>query len=196
MTRWRLARMLVCVAALALAPGQARADGWLTGFYGVTYNDLLPDDRKPKTWGVGFGSMGQGVIGFETELSFSPDFFGESEDRLVGDNSVFTWMNNMMIGVPIGGQGGFGVRPFLTGGIGLIRQRVESVGDLIDFSNNGFAYDFGAGVMVFFGKNFGVRADYRYYQNFEANDLLDVVFGDEADAFEFTRVSGAVVLRF
>jgi len=196
MRRWHWARVWTCVAVLALAPGRAHADGWLTAFYGVAYNDLTRDDSKPKTFGFGFGSMGQGVIGFETELSFSPDFFAESEDRLVGDNSVFTWMNNMMIGVPIGGQGGFGVRPFLTGGIGLIRQRVESVGDLIDFSNNGFAYDIGAGVMVFFGKNFGVRGDYRYYQNFEANDLLDVVFGDEADAFEFTRISGAVVLRF
>ena len=196
MTRWRWAWVWAWVAVLVLAPAPARADRWVTGFYGVAYNDLTPDDSKPTTYGFGFGSMGSGVFGFETELSFAPDFFGESEDRLVGDNSVFTWMNNVIVGVPVGGQGGFGVRPFLTGGIGLVRQRVESVGDLLEFSNNGFAYDFGAGVMVFFGKAFGIRADYRYYSNFEANDLLDYLQGDDADAFSFTRVSGAVVLRF
>jgi len=196
MKRWRRARVWFGVAVLALLPATAQADGWLTAFYGVAYNDFTPEDSNPKTWGFGFGSMGRGIVGFETEISFSPDFFGESEDYLVGDNSVFTWMNNMIVGVPIGGQTGFGVRPFLTGGVGLVRQRVESVGDLLDFSNNGFAYDVGAGVMVFFGRNFGVRADYRYYSNFEANDLLDFITGGEADAFEFTRLSGAVVLRF
>jgi opacity protein-like surface antigen len=196
MVPWRWARVGVCAAVLVLAPGRAQADGWLTAFYGVAYNDFTPEDSKPKSWGFGFGSMGRGVVGFETEVSFSPDFFGESEDFIVGDNSVFTWMNNMIIGVPIGGQSGFGVRPFLTGGVGLVRQRVESVGDLLDFSNNGFAYDFGAGVMVFFGKTFGVRADYRYYSNFETNDLIDFITSGKADAFEFTRITGAVVFRF
>jgi opacity protein-like surface antigen len=175
-----------------LCPAVASADGWISPFFGVNFGGQVPEDREPKTYGVGIGGMGGGIFGFETELSFSPDFFGESDDVVLGSNSVLTWMNNVLIGVPIGGQHGFGVRPFVAGGIGLIRRRAEFASDLIELSSNDFAWDFGGGVMVFFGNNFGIRGDYRYYRNFSEDDE-DFDVGEQ---FNFSRVSGAVVFRF
>ena len=64
-----------------------------------------------------------------------------------GSNNVLTAMGNVIIGIPIGGTKGAGVRPYVTGGLGLIRT---SYGDLLNFdavSNNDFGYNLGAGVM-------------------------------------------------
>jgi opacity protein-like surface antigen len=130
----------------------------------------------------------------------TPDFFGESDDVLLGDNNVLTWMGNVLIGVPVGGQSGFGLRPFATGGVGLIRRRVESTGDLLELSSNDFGYNVGAGLMIFFGDRFGIRGDYRYYRNFSTSDFdldfLDDLLGEEAEEFSFSRFSGAFVIRF
>ena len=184
------------VFAAVLMPGPAQADGWIAPFFGVNFEGSTPVDTKPKTYGIGIGSMGGGIFGFETELSVSPDFFGESDDVLLGDNNVLTWMGNVLIGVPVGGQSGFGVRPFFTGGVGLIRRRVETAGALLDVSSNDFGYNLGGGVMVFFSNRIGIRGDYRYYSNFSTSDFGLDFLGEEADEFSFSRVSGAFVIRF
>lgn len=180
------------VLLVLTCPAVARADGWISPFFGVNFGGKVPEEREPKTYGVGIGGMGGGIFGFESEISFSPDFFGESDDVFLGSNNVLTWMNNVMIGVPIGGQHGFGVRPFVTGGIGLIRRRVEVASDLVELSSNDFAYDVGGGVMIFFGSHFGIRGDYRYYRNFGEDDEEF----DPGETFDFSRVSGAAVFRF
>jgi len=196
-------------AALALlllaAPAPARADGWISFFYGTTIDGTTPADvaaleeRNPKAYGVAFGNMRGGIFGFETEIAFSPDFFGESDDRFFGDNSVLTWMGNFMLGVPLGSPTGFSFRPFAAGGFGLIRQRIESPSEAFGFDANAFGYDVGAGAMLFFGRNFGIRADYRYYKSFDAFEIFDDVIGSdlvEEQHLDFTRVTGSVVLRF
>jgi opacity protein-like surface antigen len=187
---------LVLVFAAVLMPGRAEADGWVAPFFGVNFDGSTPADTKPKTYGISMGSMGGGIFGFETELSVSPDFFGESDDVLLGDNNVLTWMGNVLVGVPVGGQSGFGVRPFFTGGVGLIRRRVETAGELLEISSNDFAYNLGGGVMVFFGNRIGIRGDYRYYRNFSTSDLGLDFLGEEADEFSFSRLSGALIIRF
>ena len=203
--RSRAVTRAALVLLLAAAPAPARADGWISFFYGTTLAGTTPADvaaleeRNPKAYGVTLGKMRGGIFGFETEIAFSPDFFGESGDRFFGDNSVLTWMGNVLVGVPLGNPTGFSARPFVAGGFGLIRQRIESPSEAFGFDSNALGYDLGVGAMLFFGRNFGIRADYRYYRSFEAFEIVDIIGGGdliEDEHLDFTRFTGALVLRF
>ena len=80
-------------------------------------------DAKRFDWGASFAWMGGGVFGFEGDIGYSPDFYGKSD---VGGSSVLSLMGNVLLGVPFGGQKGFGVRPYGLVGIGVLRSDLES----------------------------------------------------------------------
>ena len=46
-------------------------------------------------------------------------------------------MGNLLIGVPFGGQQGFGFRPFGLVGFGVLRSDLDSFTELVGFDNNG-----------------------------------------------------------
>ena len=116
--------------------------------------------------------MGAGIIGGEVGFGFNPSFFGSKSE--FGDNNVMDLMGNVIIGIPVGGTHGGGFRPFVTGGLGLIRIDGGSVFDNVDSSNH-FAYNLGAGAMGFFNDHVGIRGDVRYLRTLNGNvvDRLD-----------------------
>lgn len=192
-----LALSVTCVAALLTAPATARADGFISPYVGTLFGGTLGDfdvEERPYTIGVSFGSMGGGIFGFEADVAFSPDFLGDSESFFIGKTSVTTAMANVLVGAPIGGQAGAGVRPYVTGGVGAIRQQVEAFGDFLEFTSTDFGYNLGGGVMVFFGERAGVRADVRCFRNFQKSD--DGLFDLEAGTFSFSRATVGAILRF
>ena len=194
----RRALMTCAVATAVLLPCPAVADGFFVPYYGAAFGgsvDEIDDTRKPATWGVCIGSMGGGVLGFEADVTFSPDFFADSDDAIIGDNSVTTVMGNVLLGVPLGGQSGPGVRPYFAAGIGLIRQRVDSFEDIAEFSSNNFGYNFGGGLFIFLGSKFGVRGDFRYVRSFEEDEdtILPLL---EPGTFNYARATVGVVFRF
>ncbi len=70
--------------------------------------------------------MGAGIFGFEVDFGYAPNFFESTEgdaDFDYGDSNVTTLMANVILGIPIGGQTGLGIRPYVSGGVGLIRSR-------------------------------------------------------------------------
>ena len=195
-------RTLLVTALVCVLPSAARADGYLVPFFGSAFGGTigefeLPDDsRKPFTWGVCVGSMGGGVFGFETDIAFTPDFFADSDDLFLGGNSVTTAMGSVIIGVPMGGQRGAGFRPYFTAGLGLIRQRVESFGDVVEFSSNNFGYSLGGGAFIFFSAKIGIRGDFRYFRNFQQDEDAFLGLDVETGTLSFTRASLGMVFRF
>jgi hypothetical protein len=200
---WKRRLLTGALAALVcLAPPAASADGFFAPFYGKVGEAPGTEAGRsdPEAFGVSFGWMNNGVFGVETDISFAPDFFGDSDDLLIGSNSVTTFMGNAILGIPLGGKTGFSVRPYVVGGFGGVRQRVEDFGSLIGFSNVSWGYDVGGGAFVYFTRNFGVRGDYRYFKStFDAEDLLGIIGidpdGDEVDV-DFKRYTIAVSLRW
>jgi hypothetical protein len=203
-TNWLPARMVhslvtaVLLAGLSASP--ARADGLFIPFIGVNFGgdagsefgDAL--DASRFNWGASLAWMGGGVFGFEGDFGYSPDFFGKSD---LGDSSVFTVFGNMLLGVPFGGQQGFGVRPYALAGIGWLHPRGDAFEGGVEFSEDKVGWDFGGGVMLFFGSHFGLRGDVRYFRTFEALDLLDIEFEDDGPGeLDFTRGSLGFVFRF
>ena len=190
---------IAMLAAMVSMPAAAHADGLLIPFFGVNFGgDSGKDfggavDSSRFNWGVGVSFMGAGVIGVEGEISYTPDFYGKSD---LGDSSALTMMGNLVVGVPLGGQQGFSVRPYAVGGIGVIRSNVNAFGDPLEVEENQFGWNFGGGVMMFFSDHIGIRGDIRYFRTFDEIDFLGIDGGTQIDTVDFTRGSIGFIYRF
>ena len=181
-------------AAMILVPVQARADGFVTPWVGSAFGSNIKNGQT--TFGGSAGGMGAGIIGGEADFGWSPSFFGTQSD--FGNNTVMDLMGNLIIGAPIGGQHGASIRPYVVGGVGLIRSQIDG-GALTNFapaqSTNMFGWDAGAGVMGYFAQHVGVRGDVRYLR--AMSDLTTNVRSIDlnGDRLHFWRASIGVVLR-
>jgi len=192
----RVLKFLILTAALAvtLAPALAHAEGyvspWVAANAGTRFGDF---DNGRAGFGVDAGGMGKGIIGGELDFGFSPSFFGTKS--VFGNNSVIDLMGNVIVGVPVGGTRGAGVRPFVTGGLGLIRTQVDGLNN-IDASNNMAGWNLGAGVRGYFNDHVGWRGDVRYLRSFEdTNTGINIIDFNQAGQFHFWRAGVGVVLR-
>lgn len=184
--------ILTGAMALVLAPIQARADMFISPWVGSAFGSSLHNGRT--TVGVSAGGMGAGIIGGEVDLGFNPSFFGNQAD--FGNNTVWNLMGNLIVGAPVGGQHGPGIRPYVVGGVGLIRTQIDG-GTLskISSSDNMFGWDAGAGVMGYFSDHVGLRGDMRYLR--ATHDMNSGVNSLDlsGNRLHFWRASVGVVLR-
>jgi opacity protein-like surface antigen len=188
-------------AAVALAPVPAHAEGyfspWIAVNAGTGFDTNVPSNSFDNgRMGVGFqaGAMGHGIVGGELDLGWSPSFFGTKND--FGNNSVIDVMGNVIIGVPVGGTHGAGIRPYVTAGLGLIRTQIDG-GTIatVSSSNNDFGWNAGAGVMGYFADHVGVRGDVRYLRNINNNSTSLTNINFDPGSFHFWRASIGIVLR-
>jgi opacity protein-like surface antigen len=199
---------LVLLATFA-APSQARADWLFTPWIGAnwggaaTFTDFFGDFddefERRVNFGATLGWMGGGFIGFDIDFGYSPNFFENTvgdEDFGFGDSNVTTLMANVKLGIPIGGQSGFGIRPYASGGIGLIQSHLEDPEQLLeDVDSNDLGFNVGAGITGFFTDNFGITGDIRYFRSLQDNEPDDE-FDVSLSAFRFWRGSAGVTFRF
>ena len=184
----------VVTAVLLCAPTSARADWLLTPFAGVTFGGAAENEHL--TYGGSIGYMGAGIIGFEVDFGYTPEFFAVDDDVLdiVSDSNVTTLMANVLVGAPIGGDNA-SVRPYVSGGAGLLRASVTDASDLFNVSNNDFGVNVGAGVMAFFNDRVGLRGDFRYFRSLvdpEEDNEFDIDFS----GFDFWRATVGVTFKF
>ena len=112
-----------------LLPGStaqpARADWLFTPSLGAAFGGDAPS--QPITYGGSAAFLRAGVVGVEFDAAVTPDFFG-NDTPSIGDSNVTTVMGNLMLAVPVGEPG---IRPYVSGGVGLIRhardERLERV---------------------------------------------------------------------
>jgi len=205
------AAMVVLFVITTVKP--ASADWLFTPYLGIVFGgaantvdiDTLDEAFEQRAvFGGSLATMGSGIFGLEFDFGYAPNFFqltegGEDFEFFDVNSSITTLMGNVVIGVPIGGTGGPGVRPYVTGGLGLMRGSVQ-FGDLFeDISSNDLAVSFGGGAHVFFSDTLGVRGDVRYFRGLQNNDddgtvpeFTDFGLGD----FDFWRATIGVTFRF
>jgi outer membrane protein with beta-barrel domain len=181
--------VVLAVAGVVLVPAPVRADGYVNPWIGVT--GLSSSDTGQSAIGVTTGYMGGGVFGFEADFGYSPDFFGVSDN--IGKTSAITFTGDAILGIPIGGTHGAGVRPFVSGGFGLMRTARQTVLDVSE-SNNELCYDFGVGMMGFFAQHIGLRGDLRYFRTLEDMNRFSG-FDFSPGRLRFWRVSGGLTFR-
>jgi hypothetical protein len=160
-------RSLAAATLFVLAigfPSAARADGFFTPYAGLSFDSKHGDVEIAKSFAYGASLMWLGTsgVGFEIDFAYHPKFFDPEDEQFFDFDSrgnVVSLMGNLVFG-----HEGGGLQPYLTGGFGLIRPSIESVGGLFDdISDNAFGVNAGGGIRVG-GPKFGVRGDLRYFR--------------------------------
>ena len=179
---------LVLVAMSALP---ASADGFFTPYIGFNYGGNSSNcasftncEDKHTNFGVSFGSMGK-VVGYEQDIGYAKDFFGTVPGV---DNSVFTLMSNVLVGVGAGP-----VQPYVLFGFGLMRTSLN----ITDFTKNSFGYDLGGGVTGYFSRHVGIRGDLRRFQTMQDVPILGSLAGSllTNQKLDFWRASIGIAVR-
>ena len=170
-----------------LIPAPARAETQFIPWLGV--NTGSRNVSSAVDFGAAVGTTVQGVIGVDFDFGFSPNFFGNSLDSY-----VLTTMGNVTVGIPFDRASAAGIRPYVTGGIGLIRARIDSPSFRYSVANNDVGVNFGGGVIGFFGPHVGVRGDLRYVRSLEDDNSTNPFQFDLAP-LHYWRTSFGFVLR-
>lgn len=187
--------VLLGLAWLA-APSAAQAQVYLAPNVGYDFGgsagscpSLFSNCEEKKTsYGVTFGALKWGVIGVEEDFTYAPNFFGDSPQFT--RNNVATLMTNLVVGVPAGP-----VRPYVSAGVGVMLTHVDATlsGISTSFSQNGFGYDVGGGVMILFPHHLGLRGDLRHLHS--ASDVTIAGIALNNTKLNFTRASVGIVIH-
>lgn len=197
MRNFQVVALTAVLFALGATP--ARADGFFTPFYGFNFGGdsncaTINCEDKRTNFGVSFGKMGS-VFGFEEDIAFAKDFYGTVPGA---DNSVFTLMSNLLIGV---GKGP--VQPYFLVGAGLVRAHTTvGITSQLDTQNNSLGWDLGGGVNGYFTPHVGIRADLRHLRTLQdvnpgvpfIGPVVGQVFVPEK--LDFWRASVGLALKF
>ncbi|MGE0039923.1 MAG: outer membrane protein [Vicinamibacterales bacterium] len=161
----RLAPLLLVVACLFASPRTASADTWLTPYIGSTFNVDFGgyDPGRALVYGASATWLGDSGVGLELDLGYAPNFFepeGENFFDFGGTGNETTLMANLVVA-----PGGGAVRPYITGGVGLMRSSLSSPLDIFSYSDSAFGLNAGGGLRV--GGAVGLRADVRYFRQLQ-----------------------------
>ena len=194
----RTRHIVLGIMLLAVAAAPAAADGFVTPFYGYNFGGdssncatFASCEDKRTNFGLSIGKMGT-IFGVEEDISVAKDFFGKVPNV---ENSVFTLMSNLLIGVGVGP-----VQPYFLVGAGLIRPHSSFNLTKLDTKNNSLGYDLGAGVHGYFSRHVGVRGDVRRFHTLQDVDV-PIVGNIASQIFvtqklDFWRASFGVSLRY
>lgn len=200
-------RALLVVVVLGAGAVPASADWLFTPYLGLNFGhsadfgdvgDFEDNFEKKSVFGGSLAWMGAGIVGVELDFGWSPNFFTFTtgdEDFDFGDSNLTTLMVNAIVGAPLGGQTGPGVRPYVAGGIGLMRSHISESTFFDGLSSSDLAMNLGGGLTGFFSDNVGIRGDIRYFRSLQDNEPDDD-FDFGLSSFHFWRGTVGVTFRF
>ena len=161
----RIRTLVVALLAVLLvgASAPAQAQTFLTPYIGSSFNSTVDEyDFGTKLhYGAALTWIGQSGLGFEVDFGYAPSFYDPGEDEFfdfAADGSVTTLMANIVLG-----GGGGGLKPYASGGLGLMRSRIETFGDFFEFEDNNLGINVGGGIRGG-SERVGVRGDLRYFR--------------------------------
>jgi hypothetical protein len=157
--------------AIAQSTGITRNHWIVSGSVGSNYGGSATRERSAN-FGGQFAYLWKGVIGAEALTDFSPSLRIDNL-ALAQHPQVNSYMANVVLAIPLGGDGEF--QPYISGGVGGVHLQTTvfnvafanpSGTAPIGTSDSGrgkLGTDIGGGVMGFAG-TVGFRADVRYYK--------------------------------
>jgi len=186
-TRLGLAAML-----LASVPAHAQAQSprnWvISPFIGSTSGGNAT--QAAATVGVSGGWKGDGWLGLEADLGWTPEFFEQDGFRTA--RRVLTVMGNGVVNVPSGRDN---LRPYVSGGLGLFSPRLSEAGEIFGVDVRKLGWDAGGGAELFKDR-VGVRGDLRYFRGVRKSDADTNAFDLDFSKFGFWRATVGMAVRF
>ena len=181
----RRAAVLVLLAGAAglVTPAPAAAEWQIAPMIGLTFNGktTLQDLENASgnlhpAFGIAGTYLTSGIIGFEGIATVTPGFF-QSNGDIIESSRTSAIMGNVVLTVPPRWTE-YSLRPFVSGGIGLMRSSQEDKAGVLPVSSNVAGFNIGGGAVGYFSKTTGVRFDVRYYRNLRGVDQGPVAVGD------------------
>jgi hypothetical protein len=186
------------VRALALlgvllvgVPATARAEWHLTPFLGLTFKGdttLLDEEQAAGKVHWNFGGavalMGSGPVGIEGLVLYTPGFFEQDNPAAIDgvlppnvlDSRTLALMGNLVLTTPRSWNE-YGLRPFVSGGIGLLHATATDALELLPVKANLLGYNVGGGAVGLLTERVGLRFDLRYFSNLKPSDDPDIAIG-------------------
>jgi hypothetical protein len=205
--RSNLARTLLCCAFLSAFPATAFAEWHIVPFIGLTFaqkttlidldfdaSDELgaPDKESHRNFGAVVSRLGEGVLGFEGLFVWTPDLF--TVPPVVESSRSMAFMGNVVLTTPRR-LTEYGLRPFVSGGIGALQVSAEKAGD-VGVSTYLAAFNVGGGAIGFFTNRTGVRFEIRFHQAFGREaEPLETIVGERVRVRYMTFSVGLVFRR-
>jgi hypothetical protein len=87
-----------------------------------------------------------------------------------------------------------GVKPYFSGGLGLIRTRVDTNAVFDNVSSNDWGLNLGFGVGGYFTPHVGLQGDVRYFRAFRDVDVGNVNI--DLSGFDFWRATLGLSFKF
>jgi hypothetical protein len=171
-------------------PSTARAEWQFTPFIGYTFKgsttivdfDLDEDQVATDDTRVNFGGavrlLGEWPIGVEAYYVHTPGFFDAETfsivDPRIVESRTYAVMGNVVLTTPLSWNR-YGLRPSLSGGIGLLHASARDQNGIIPYRLNLLGMNIGGGAVGFLSDHVGVRFDLRYFRNIKGvpQDELD-----------------------
>ena len=202
---------LLAVAFLCIQAADARADFFITPFLGSAFagSTTLLDlesaaSLKHWTFGGSAAWMSDQVFGVEADFSMVPGFLRNSGvDPLVTESRVTTLTGSVIAALPLSVTRE-SLRPYIVGGLGLIRGTAEDTLQLnercIDGQTPGvtcpgdwLGLQLGAGAIGLITNRAGVRFDLRHFRTLSRDVTL---LGERTSKLSFWRATVGVSLRY
>jgi hypothetical protein len=179
----RLSRALAAGVLLALTFPQSAAAEWhFTPMLGTTFfiktSVIDPDaatDQIHRNLGGSVALLGSGILGAEGLIVWTPGLF-TGDKGLVEKSRSIAVMGNVVITTPRRWTE-YSLRPFVSGGFGLINVSKTERFQVFPFKSNIPAFNIGGGAIGFLSKRTGLRFDLRYYSSLARSDEGPVAIG-------------------
>lgn len=184
-------RILILVGILlAGAPASAHADWLLAPFLGLTFHGetTLIDNESAVgkahwSFGGAVSLVGAGPIGAEGLILYTPGFFQQDNPPLTSggvpppdviESRALAIMGNVVLTIPRKWNE-YGLRPFVSGGIGWLRASAKDSFDILPVSANLLGYNVGGGATGFLTDKTGLRFELRYFSNLKPSDSPEAI---------------------
>jgi hypothetical protein len=196
----RMGAGLLMLAALMAAGRVEAADKQIRPFVGATFGggtsfvDLESAAGKANpVVGVSAVRLGE-LFGVDLDVADAPGFFQSGGKHLVLSSRVTTVTANVVVAAP-GRLTEYSLRPYLVGGAGLIRVRIDDYFGALRVSSVLPAFDIGGGAAGFLSNRLGVFWEVRRFQSLSRNTQdRGVTFGEER--LSFWRASMGLAIRY
>ncbi len=202
-------RLCVCSVIAILAFAHPAAAEWhLTPFVGITLGgnstfvgaeNLETEQkffgRKDLVTGGAVSWLGRGLLGIEGIFTYVPGILDpdpNTESLFTGSDSVAV-MGNLLVTTPRAWNE-HGLRPFVSGGFGLLHLSLRTLQDALPVRRNVLGYNVGGGATGFITDRTGLRLEVRAFSYVKSGDTQG--FSIDRETMHYWTATVGVVFRY